>query len=173
MANQRVQQGSSLRKERGWGLVPNIMEKRRLTKILAKADGAVIAALSAEILKAHQPVIVKEPGKTLAMIKLREPVRQSLFYLGEIIVTEAVVEIDGVRGRAVLMGDDAEKTLNMAIIDAAVNKGVFDGMDRLLALEKQQNDLVMRQNALHLKTMVNFESMDQEAPDDLAANKQI
>jgi hypothetical protein len=29
----------------------------------------------------------------------------------------------------------------------------------------------MRENALHLKTMVNFESMDQEAPDDLNAFK--
>ena len=127
--------------------------------------------MSADIQKTYTPVIVKEPAKTLAMIKMREPVRQSLFYIGEVIVCEAAVEIDGVVGVAVLMGDDEAKTLDMAIIDAAANKGVFAGMDALLALEKRQDDLVMRENAKHLKTMVNFESIDQEAPDDLAANK--
>jgi len=147
------------------------MDKKRLTKILAKADRSVVVSLSADIQKAHRPVIVKEPGKTLTMIKMREPVKQSLFYIGEVIVCEAAVEIDDVQGIAVLMGDDVEKTLDMAIIDAAINKGIFDGMDTLLELEKEQNDLVMRENAMHLKTMVNFESMDQEAPDDLAANK--
>ena len=105
------------------------------------------------------------------MIKVREPVKESLFYIGEAIVCEAVVEIDGVKGIAVTMGDDFEKVLDMAIIDAAVNKGIFDGMDTLHELERQQTDRVMRENALHLKTMVNFESMDQEAPNDLNAFK--
>ena len=147
------------------------MDKKRLSRILARADRQTVAALSADIVKSYSPVVVKEPCKTLAMIKMREPVRQSLFYIGEVIVCEAAVEIDGVQGVAVLMGDDAEKALNMAIIDAAVNMGGFTGMDTLFALEKEQNDRVMRENAMHLKTMVNFESMDQEAPDDLAANK--
>jgi alpha-D-ribose 1-methylphosphonate 5-triphosphate synthase subunit PhnG len=147
------------------------VDKKRLTKILAKADSQTIAAFAAEILAEHTPVIVKEPGKTLAMIKMREPVRQSLFYIGEVIVCEAAVELDGVPGIAVVMGDDSEKTLNMAIIDAAINRGVFTGMDALIALEKTQNDAAMRENAMHLKTMVSFNSMDQEVPNDLNAYK--
>jgi alpha-D-ribose 1-methylphosphonate 5-triphosphate synthase subunit PhnG len=94
-----------------------------------------------------------------------------LFYIGEVIVSEAAVEIDGVKGIAVTMGDDIEKTLDMAIIDAAINKDVFTSMDVLLYWEKEQNDRVMRENALHLKTMVNFESMDQEVPSDVSAFK--
>ena len=147
------------------------MDKKRLTKILARADRRDVASLSAEVRKTHRPVIVKEPTKTLTMIKMSEPVKQSLFYIGEVIVCEATVELDGVKGIAVTMGDDAEKTLDMAIIDAAVNKGVFTGMNTLLKLEKEQNERIMRENAMHLKTMVNFESMDQEAPSDLNAFK--
>ena len=67
------------------------MDKKRLTKILAKSDRAALAALSACVLEAYPVVIVKEPSKTLTMIKMREPVRQSLFYIGEVIVCEAVV----------------------------------------------------------------------------------
>ena len=149
------------------------MDKKHLSGILARADRHDVAAMSAEIQKTYRPVIIKEPGKTLTMIKMREPVKQSLFYIGEVIVCEAVVELDDVKGFAIVMGDDTEKTLNMAIIDAAVNKGVFTCMDTLLALEKEQNDRVKRENAMHLKTMVNFESMDVEAPNDLAANKKV
>ncbi|HWS43935.1 MAG TPA: phosphonate C-P lyase system protein PhnG [Pseudoflavonifractor sp.] len=147
------------------------MEKKRLSKILARADRELVAGLSAEIRKKHGVTVIKEPGKTLTMIKVREPVKQSLFYLGEVIVCEAVVELDGVKGMAVTMGDDTDKTLDMAIIDAAVNRGVFTGMETLLALEEQQRERIMRENALHMKTMVNFESMDGEAPSDVAAFK--
>jgi alpha-D-ribose 1-methylphosphonate 5-triphosphate synthase subunit PhnG len=142
------------------------LEKKRLTKILAKTDRAVIAALSARIIKVHPIVVIKEPAKTLAMIKMRDPVKQGMFYIGEIIVCEAVVEIGGVKGMAVNMGVDMDKTLNMAIIDAAINKGVFDDMDELLSLEKNQEEILRRENAMHLKTMVNFTSMDEEVPQD-------
>jgi len=148
------------------------LDKRRLTKVLARAERSEVAALSAGIQKTYRPVIVKEPGKTLTMIKLRDPVKQGMFFIGEVIVCEAAVEIDGVQGVSVLMGDDTEeKALNMAIIDAAVNKGVFTDIDKLAELEERQNRREMQEHAMTLKTMVNFESMDQEAPDNLAANK--
>lgn len=147
------------------------MEKKRLSKILARADREIVAGLSADIQKKHSVTVIKEPGKTLAMIKMREPVRRSLFYLGEVIVCEAVVELNGVKGMAVTMGDDTDKTLDMAIVDAAVNGGIFTGIETLLALEKRQQEKIMRENALHMKTMVNFESMDGEVPSDVAAFK--
>ena len=142
-----------------------------MSKILARADREIVAGLSADIQKKHSVTVIKEPGKTLAMIKMREPVRRSLFYLGEVIVCEAVVELNGVKGMTVTMGDDTDKTLDMAIVDAAVNGGIFTGIETLLALEKRQQEKIMRENALHMKTMVNFESMDGEVPSDVAAFK--
>ncbi len=147
------------------------MEKKRLFTILAKSGRETVATLSKKIQEQYSVTIIKEPGKTLTMIKVREPVKQSLFYMGEVIVCEAVVELDGAKGMAVTMGDDMVKTLDMAIIDAAINKGVFTSMDTLLDLEKEQQNIVMRENALHLKTMVNFESMDGEVPHNVAAFK--
>ena len=151
------------------------MNKQRMTKILARAGSVEVAALSEDIQRLHKPVVVKEPQKSLTMIKLREPVQQSLFYLGEVIVHEAIVEIDGTQGAAVLMcsgsESDAAKVLDMAIIDAAVNKNIFSGFEVLADIEQQQDELVRKQNALHLKTMVSFDSLDQTAPSDLGAFK--
>lgn len=147
------------------------MEKKRLFQILGRADRETVAAMSEKIQKDHSVMIIKDPGKTLAMIKMREPVRQSLFYLGEVIVCEAVVELDGKKGAAVTMGDDTEKTLHMAVIDAAMNHGVFQEMQQLLELEEQQQTRLKKENAMHLKTMVSFESMDREVPQDVGVRK--
>jgi len=147
------------------------MDKKRMTKVLVRADRSEIEALSADIRKTYRPVMIKEPAKTLAMIKLRDPVKQGVFYLGEVIVSEAVVEIDGVQGVAVMMGDDTDRVLGMAIIDAAVNIEVFTNFEKLAELEEKQSKRELQEHVMNLKTMVNFESMDQEAPDDLAANK--
>ncbi len=136
--------------------------KKRLSEIMAKADLGILVRMAGDIKQRHDVTVVKEPGKTLAMIKMREPVQSSLFYLGEVIVCEAVVELEGARGMAVTMGDHLEKVLHMAIIDAAINKGIFTDMDTLMLLEQQQLNTAMRENAMHLKTMVNFTSMDQE-----------
>lgn len=77
------------------------MEKRRLFKIMSKADRNAIIKMADKVRKNHELVVIKEPEKALAMIKMREPIKESLFYLGEVIVTEATVSVDGVGGMAV------------------------------------------------------------------------
>lgn len=138
------------------------MEKRRISKILARAGKDQVKRLADEIKKDYSPVIVKAPEKSLTMIRMREPVRESLFYLGEVIVSEAIVDLVGAKGVAVLMGDDFDKVLDMAVIDAACNKGVFQRYDILEQLEKEQTLRLEKENALFMQTMVNFHSMDPE-----------
>lgn len=141
------------------------MEKQRLFKIMANAKTSILKDLSAIISKKYDIVIIKEPLKTLTMIKLREPVKSSLFYIGEVIVSEAMVEVNGTKGMAVTMGDDFDKVLCMAIIDAGFNEKLNEMeiiTKELLELEDAQNEKVQKENAMHLKTMVNFNSMDRE-----------
>ena len=138
------------------------MEKRRLSRILARAGKEQVRQLADEIKSAYSPVIVKAPEKSLTMIRMREPVQESLFYLGEVSVSEAIVDLEGAKGIAVLMGDDFDKVLDMAVIDAACNKGVFQRYDVLEQLEKEQTHRLERENAMFMQTMVNFQSMDSE-----------
>ncbi len=138
------------------------MKKRRISKILARAGKDQVKRLADEIKKDYSPVIVKAPEKSLTMIRMREPVQESLFYLGEVIVSEAIVDLVGAKGVAVLMGDDFDKVLDMAVIDAACNKGVFQRYDILEQLEKEQTLRLEKENALFMQTMVSFHSMDSE-----------
>ena len=138
------------------------MEKKRLFRILSKADRKDVIHLGEELQQQYSLTIVKKPEKSLVMIKMREPVKNSLFYLGETIITEAVVQLEDTVGTAVTMGDDFEKTLHMAIIDAAENKGVFVYEDLLLEWEQAQRQKIEQENALFQKTKVDFHSMDSE-----------
>ena len=139
------------------------MEKKRLFQILSRADRRDVIALGKELQQQYAVTIVKKPEKSLTMIRMREPVKQSLFYLGEAIVTEAVVTLEGTAGTAVTMGDDFEKTLYMAVIDAAENKGVFAHEDLLVKWEQTQQHRIAQENAMFQQTKVDFHAMDSEA----------
>lgn len=138
------------------------MEKQRLFRIMAKMDTKDLKKLAEPITKKYEVTLIKKPTKTLAMIKMREPVKRSLFYLGEVMVCEAITEVDGSRGIGVTMGDDYEKVLQMAILDSGFNH-VLPEMEaireELLRQEKKQIAREEQENALHLKTMVNFNTM--------------
>lgn len=139
------------------------MEKKRLFQILSRADRRDVITLGKELQQQYAVTIVKKPEKSLTMIRMREPVKQSLFYLGEAIVTEAVVTLEGTVGTAVTMGDDFEKTLYMAVIDAAENKGVFAHEDSLVKWEQTQQRRIAQENAMFQQTKVDFHAMDSEA----------
>ncbi|MBQ8515458.1 MAG: phosphonate C-P lyase system protein PhnG [Ruminococcus sp.] len=139
------------------------MDKKRLFRIMNRADRDEIIEYASEIQAGYQVMIVKKPEKSLAMVKMREPVKESLFYIGEVIVTDAIVSIGGTTGRAVAMGDDFDKTVAMAIIDAACNYGCFQRENELYDLERKQQERIEKENTMFMKTMVNFNSMDSEA----------
>ena len=55
------------------------MEKRRLSKILAKADAAQVRQMAEKIRKQYEVTVIKAPEKSLTMIKMRDPVKETLF----------------------------------------------------------------------------------------------
>ncbi|MCJ7837360.1 phosphonate C-P lyase system protein PhnG [Cuneatibacter sp. NSJ-177] len=138
------------------------MEKKRFFRILGRASRQQVSALAAPYKEKQRITVIKEPAKSLAMIRMREPVKESLFYLGEVIVCEASVLLGQTKGTAVTMGDDFEKVLDMAVLDAAVNAGIFQEEDALLILEAAQTAETEKENALYLNTMVSFTAMDAE-----------
>ena len=88
------------------------MEKKELFRIMAAADGSMLRELAQPLAEKYGVSVVKAPAKTLAMIKLREPVKNSLFYLGEALVCDTVVELGGTKGTAVVLGDDFDKVIS-------------------------------------------------------------
>lgn len=96
------------------------------------------------------------------MVQVKETIKQCLFYLGEVLASECMVAVDGVKGCNVMAGDDFKKVQAAAIIDAAFNKKVFEcmGMEtEIKALGTKQEEERGRLNAQILKSKVNFDVM--------------
>jgi alpha-D-ribose 1-methylphosphonate 5-triphosphate synthase subunit PhnG len=139
------------------------MDKITLSRICAFTGSGRLASLAARAAEGREAALLKGPEKTLVLIQMREPVRGSRFYLGELLASHCVVELDGVRGTAVLMGDDFDKVRDAAVLDA-VHSGGFPGFalveGELLRLEEQRKAGLAKEAAEISKTKVSFQSLE-------------
>lgn len=139
------------------------MTKKEISAILSRATREEVEAIAEPWKETEQIEIIKQPQKTLVMVKVRESVGQSLFYLGEVLATECMVTVNGEKGFSVMAGDDFDKTLSAAVIDGLLNNKEASKqqciMEKLTALAKRQQEGRARMNAEILKSKVNFNVM--------------
>ncbi|MDK2780969.1 MAG: alpha-D-ribose 1-methylphosphonate 5-triphosphate synthase subunit PhnG [Trichococcus sp.] len=84
------------------------MNKTRRTRILIDY-GKATAITMAEIIKEKYPIeMISEPTEALTMIKVRESAQNSLFYLGEVLVTETKVRVAGKLGIGLVKGHETD-----------------------------------------------------------------
>jgi alpha-D-ribose 1-methylphosphonate 5-triphosphate synthase subunit PhnG len=94
--------------------------------LLARATPDELEPLAEEVLARHgAPFVLSGPDVGMVMMQVREPVAEERFYLGEVLVTRAEVELAGHRGWCMRLGDDRQAALAAAILDAAA-----EGTDR-------------------------------------------
>lgn len=139
------------------------MNRRRRTEILIKGSTEIAKKMFIEISKKYEVKIIEEPNNSLVMTKMREEAQKSLFYLGEVLVTEAKVQINGKLGIGIVRGNETELSYWLAIIDAAYNADLEETKDwqKLLEDEEKRIQEEMRKyNSRVLKTKVNFATMD-------------
>lgn len=97
------------------------------------------------------------------MVKMREAAQKSLFYLGEVFVTEAKVQIKDKLGIGIVTGNNQELAYYLAVIDAAYNAGLEETANweqRLLDEEIKIKKKAEKEQRKILMTKVNFETMD-------------
>jgi alpha-D-ribose 1-methylphosphonate 5-triphosphate synthase subunit PhnG len=139
------------------------MDKLTLSRICAFAEPPLLETLARKAAAGREISLLKGPEKTMVLLQVREPVRRSRFYLGELLAAHCVVELDGVRGAAVLMGDNLNKARDAAVLDAA-HSGCLPGFalmeGELLALEEERRAEQTKEAAEIRKTKVSFQSLE-------------
>ena len=139
------------------------MNRRRRTKILIDGSPQLAKVLASEIERNYAIQVVTEPNHALTMIKMRETAKKSLFYLGEVLVTETKIKIDQSFGIGIVVGDEEELSYYLAVIDAAYEAGLAETQNWTALLEKEEQHIREKRKQLEanlLKTKVNFETMD-------------
>lgn len=139
------------------------MKRRRRTEILIKGSMELARRLSEEIEEKYAIKVIEEPDNGLVMVKMREAAQKSLFYLGEVFVTEIKVQIKDKLGIGIVTGNNQELAYYLAVIDAACNAGLEETgnweqqlLDEEINIQKKTEEV----QGKILKTKVNFETMD-------------
>lgn len=139
-----------------------MMNRRELSAILAGASAQEVEAAAQEIKDTCEIQILKQPQKTLVMVKVRESVKKSLFYLGEILATECMVTVNGKKGASVMAGDNFEKCISAAVIDGFLNDETQDHskvLEQIRKLGEKQKREREKLNRQLRKSKVNFNVM--------------
>ncbi|KAB2329387.1 phosphonate C-P lyase system protein PhnG [Cytobacillus depressus] len=139
------------------------MNRRKRTEILIDGSRHLARELVCEIERNHTIHIIAEPHHALTMVNMRETAKKTLFYLGEVLVTETKVQINQAFGVGIVVGDEEELSYLLAVIDAAYEANLVETKGWTLLFEEEEKRIRHNrttQEASILKTKVNFEMMD-------------
>lgn len=78
------------------------MNRKKRTEILIKSNENVAKMLADSVREKYEIKVIEEPNQGLVMIKMRETAQKELFYLGEVLVTEAKVYVNGALGMGIV-----------------------------------------------------------------------
>lgn len=101
-------------------------EVERRFSALAGADDTAVRELAERILEVAGDVeVLTGPRAATMLVEMTESVQEQRFYLGEVVVSQASVSVQGSRGDALVIGRDLERALAVAVCDAAADAGVL------------------------------------------------
>jgi len=141
-----------------------MMKRKRRTEILIHANPELAKNVAEAIATNTDWKEIVSPRHGLTMVKVRETAKNSLFYLGEVLVTEAKIEIEDHIGIGIVKGMEDELARNLAIIDAAYQAGrpeIENWEPELMEAEEEIRKERAKKQAEIYQTKVHFETMDE------------
>lgn len=107
--------------------------------VLARADAVRIKAAAEVALPSLGPIDVVTSRTGLVMLPLRDTVKGTDFFLGEVLVAEAHIRAGGLDGYGMVTGRDLERAMAMAVLDLALGLGNTAALDFIAAEARIQN----------------------------------
>ncbi|MDY6065483.1 MAG: phosphonate C-P lyase system protein PhnG [Finegoldia sp.] len=139
------------------------MNRKRRTKIFIEYAQDEVKKMAEEIKDNLAFEYIQRPKERLVMIKARESAKNSLFYLGELLVTETKVRIKDRVGIGIVKGHDEELSEALAIADAAYKLKLDIVEDYEKVFEEREGEglkKLQKQRNIIARTKVDFEMMN-------------
>lgn len=142
--------------------------KKRLATVIAGAPKEEIAAVLDSLWADTALEVKRAPRCGLAMFTLRDPF-DTPFHLGEVLVCETEVVLNERIGYGMICGDEPERALLLAAIEAVesgTDRTSLDGLEEIVRRwEALHAAAVERVSKLAASTAVIFDSMKKESVD--------
>ncbi|MBD8037031.1 phosphonate C-P lyase system protein PhnG [Solibacillus sp. A46] len=138
------------------------MNRAERTKLLIEVGRKQALEMADQIANTYEIVEVQPPREGLVMVKLRESAQQSLFYIGEVLVTETKVKIRNVFGTGIVREMEPELSRALAIIDAAFKGDFPETKQWIPVMEQLKMELELEQQNIKRsieRTKVQFNTM--------------
>lgn len=131
---------------------------------LCECELEPLRQLVLELEQAHAVAMRKAPSVCLTMIPAEDSLEHQKFFLGEALTTECEVEVDGMPGYGLCLGDEPVRAYCIAVADALLHGGSRSpGLELFL---RRQAEIVGRRDQdefnLILQTQVDFKLMEEE-----------
>lgn len=140
------------------------MDREERFELLGQMDEESLYVLAEEVAECSMVTLVHEPQCGIVMMRSQDSVEGEVFNLGEILVSEAEVTVDGKLGYCMVMGKALKRALAGAILDGAV-ESQHPLTDRIVAVLTEARERVEREKlqewAYIEKTKVNFEVLNE------------
>jgi len=142
--------------------------KARLLGVIAAAEADEVAAMLDRLWSLGEFRVQRAPRAGLVMVTVHDSF-DTPFHLGEVLVSEAEVVFDGHSGYGAICGDEPERALLLAAVEAAEHSGraavLGDIGEFICRLEEKSSEERVRSSKLAAATAVRFESMKKETVD--------
>jgi alpha-D-ribose 1-methylphosphonate 5-triphosphate synthase subunit PhnG len=139
------------------------------TEILSKVASGELLPWELEIIKMGHIEIVNPPTMGLVMMRSQESVEGVVFNVGELLISESTLSVDGVIGCGVIMGNDVDNARRLALIDAVTHNSdpkwsAWKERFEAWITEQREQQIVQQEERFKLiaRTKVDFELMDSE-----------
>lgn len=139
------------------------MKKELRTKLLIEVGQNEAITFANEIIQNYVVEEIQPPRQGLTMIKVRESAQNSLFYIGEVLVTETKVKVGGSFGIGLVKEEQDTLSRALAVIDAAYKENLPETKQWeqvFEELEKRYQEQVNQLKYSIERTKVNFETMN-------------
>ncbi len=102
------------------------MEREELNFLMQKAPADEVRQLCRQIESKATIQRIQKPTPQTLLVPVKDPINGGQFLGGEVLVTSAIVRVDGENGWAMAMDDNPELATNLAIIDGAFGAGICE-----------------------------------------------
>ncbi|MCO7125265.1 phosphonate C-P lyase system protein PhnG [Sporolactobacillus shoreicorticis] len=141
-----------------------IMTKQHLSRIMSACSLPLLEEIAHKIEQEQRLQVEREPQTSLIMTKAKDSVSSQPFYLGEVLVTECTVSLNGQLGVGIVIGKKPVRAYCMAVIDAAHNAGlpVLDHWNaQFHEEEKRIQEKYALEDARNAQSQVHFNTMEE------------
>lgn len=137
------------------------MKREELNFYLQQAPTDELLTLCKNVALEAQVTRIQKPTQQTLLLPVKDPITDGEFISGEVLVTSAIVQVDGVNGWAMVMDDNSELAEAVATLDGAFAAGMYT--NRIIALAKTGKcnieDTQATENRKAENTRVSFDLM--------------